>query len=54
VNAAAAFSPAESKNMAHRRPGIMDAMDTPSPDWITVAAYENLPGRPRPMVAVRA
>lgn len=32
----------------------MDAMDTPSPDWITVAAYENLPGRPRPMAAVRA
>ncbi|MFF3956554.1 hypothetical protein ACFYY1_25550 [Streptomyces sp. NPDC001890] len=35
-------------------PGIMDAMDTPIDDWITIAAYENLPGRLRPMAAVRA
>lgn len=32
----------------------MDAMDTSINDWITIAAYENLPGRPHPMAAVRA
>jgi hypothetical protein len=29
-------------------------MDTPSADWITIAAYENLPGCLRPMAAARA
>ncbi|CAL9279143.1 hypothetical protein SUDANB25_00133 [Streptomyces sp. SudanB25_2051] len=29
-------------------------METPHTDWITVAAYENLPGRPHPMAATRA
>jgi hypothetical protein len=33
---------------------IMDAMDTPSTKWITIAAYENPPGRPTPMTAIRA
>ncbi|MET8682659.1 hypothetical protein ABZV77_00410 [Streptomyces sp. NPDC004732] len=37
-----------------RLPGIMGAVDTPSTDWITIAAYENLPGRLRPMAATRA
>ncbi|MBA9051980.1 hypothetical protein HDA42_001158 [Streptomyces costaricanus] len=23
-------------------------------EWITVAAYQNMPGRPRPMAAARA
>ncbi len=32
----------------------MDAMDTSSAKWITIAAYENLPGRPTPMAATRA
>lgn len=32
----------------------MDAMETPNTDWITVAAYENLPGRPTPWAATRA
>ena len=32
----------------------MDAMETPYTDWITVAAYENLPGRLAPWAAVRA
>jgi len=32
----------------------MDSMDTPSADWITIAAYENLPGCLRPMAAARA
>ncbi len=32
----------------------MHLMDSPSAQWITVAAYENLPGSPRPMAAVRA
>lgn len=31
----------------------MDAVDTPIDDWITIAAYENLPGRLRPMAAAR-
>lgn len=39
---------------ATRPPGIMDAMDTPITDWITIAAYENLPGRLHPMAATRA
>jgi len=29
-------------------------MDTPSADWITIAAYENLPGCLRPMATARA
>lgn len=37
-----------------RTTGIMDAMDTSSTSWITVAAYENLPGCLHPMAAVRA
>jgi hypothetical protein len=37
-----------------RPPGIMDAMDTPIADWITIAAYENLAGRLHPMAAARA
>ncbi len=33
----------------------MGAMDTVTPtEWIGVAAYENLRGRPHPMAAVRA
>lgn len=32
----------------------MDFMDTPSADWITIAAYDNLPGCLRPMAAARA
>ncbi|MBO1334542.1 hypothetical protein [Streptomyces sp. VRA16 Mangrove soil] len=35
--------------------GIMGAMDNiPPTEWISVAAYENLPGRLRPMAAARA
>lgn len=37
-----------------RPPGTMDTMDTPRTDWITVAAYRNLPGRLHPAAAVRA
>jgi len=44
----------QSKNVAPGCPGIMGAMNTQSPDRITVAAYENLPGRLRPMAAARA
>jgi hypothetical protein len=33
---------------------MMDAMETPSTDWIAVAAYENLPGCLGPMAATRA
>ncbi|MGX6744764.1 hypothetical protein ACM563_30670 [Streptomyces xantholiticus] len=36
-----------------RPPGIMNAMDTPSTDWVTIAAHENL-GRLHPMAAARA
>ncbi len=32
----------------------MSTVETPNADWITVAAYENLPGRLRPMAAARA
>lgn len=32
----------------------MDVVDSPSAQWITIAAYENLPGGPPPMAAVRA
>ncbi|WP_285442372.1 hypothetical protein [Streptomyces sp. ISL-12] len=32
----------------------MDAMDTPGSEWITVAAYENVPGCRSPRAAVRA
>ena len=32
----------------------MDDMETPHTEWITVAAYENLPGRPAPRSAARA
>lgn len=32
----------------------MDVMGTPNADWITVAAYENLPGRRSPWAATRA
>ena len=32
----------------------MDAMETPYTDWITVAAYENVPGCPSPWAATRA
>lgn len=32
----------------------MDAMDTSSAEWITIAAYQNLPGRPNPMPTARA
>jgi hypothetical protein len=35
-------------------PVTMGAMDTSSADWITIAAYENLPGFLRPMAAARA
>ncbi|OMI40915.1 hypothetical protein SPAR_03626 [Streptomyces sparsogenes DSM 40356] len=35
--------------------GIMGVMTTQSPaPWITVAVYENLPGRPHPQAATRA
>lgn len=37
-----------------RPPGMMDAMDTTGAEWITIAAYENLPGRLHPMAAARA
>lgn len=33
---------------------MMDAMDTPGAEWITIAAYGNLPGRLHPMAAARA
>ncbi|MEU9086026.1 hypothetical protein [Streptomyces sp. NPDC048357] len=36
-----------------RPPTIMVAMDTPSTDWVTIAAYEHL-GRLHPMAAARA
>lgn len=39
---------------AVRPPGIMNTVNTPITDWITIAAYEDLPGRLRPMAAVRA
>lgn len=39
---------------AARPSGIMDAMDTSLTEWITIAAYENLPGRLHPMAAARA
>ena len=32
----------------------MGVMGTPNTDWITVAAYENVPGRPSPWAATRA
>lgn len=32
----------------------MAAVETPYTDWITVAAYENLPGRLTPWAATRA
>jgi hypothetical protein len=32
----------------------MGAVNPSDPDWITVASYENLPGCPQPMAAVRA
>ena len=32
----------------------MDGMETPNTEWITVAAYENLPGRLAPQSATRA
>lgn len=35
-------------------PVIMDVMDTSSAEWITIAAYENLPGSLQPMAAARA
>lgn len=31
-----------------------DGMTRDQHEWITVAAYENASGRPRPMAAVRA
>ncbi|KAF0648711.1 hypothetical protein K701_17115 [Streptomyces fradiae ATCC 10745 = DSM 40063] len=34
--------------------GSMGAMDTPTTDWVTVAALENLPGGLHPMAALRA
>lgn len=37
-----------------RSSGIMDVMGTSSVDWITIAAYENLPGCLQPMAAARA
>ncbi|MER7023683.1 MULTISPECIES: hypothetical protein [Streptomyces] len=37
-----------------RPPGTMGTMDAPSTDWITIAAYEILPGRLHPMAAARA
>ncbi|MFF4273499.1 hypothetical protein [Streptomyces sp. NPDC001536] len=36
-----------------RRPCTMVTMDTPSIEWITIAAYENL-GRLHPAAAARA
>lgn len=32
----------------------VDGMETPNTEWITVAACENLPGRPAPQSATRA
>jgi hypothetical protein len=32
----------------------MDAMTSPSSDWVIIAAHENLPGCLRPMAATRA
>jgi hypothetical protein len=32
----------------------MDGMETPNTEWITVAAYENLPGCLAPRSATRA
>ncbi|GAB7184858.1 hypothetical protein ATKI12_4689 [Kitasatospora sp. Ki12] len=38
-----------------RAPSWQDVpMSEPDTDWITVAAYENLPGCPTPWAAVRA
>ncbi|GED88753.1 hypothetical protein TNCT6_58380 [Streptomyces sp. 6-11-2] len=37
-----------------RPPGIMGVMDTPTTGWISIAVYENLPGRLHPMAAARA
>lgn len=34
--------------------GIMGVVKTPNSDWVTIAAYENLRGRPGPMAATRA
>ncbi|WP_374772670.1 hypothetical protein OG756_05540 [Streptomyces sp. NBC_01310] len=40
--------------MTSARPtAIMVSMDTPSADWVTITAYENL-GRLHPMAATRA
>jgi hypothetical protein len=36
-----------------RVPAMMGVMDTPSAEWITIAAYENH-GRLHPMAAARA
>ncbi|MCX4974764.1 hypothetical protein [Streptomyces sp. NBC_00620] len=53
--AAAGSAPVNAAHLRCRRPpGIMDAMDPPITDWITIAAYENLPGRLHPMAATRA
>jgi hypothetical protein len=35
-------------------PGIMVAMNAPSPEWVTIASYENLPGGLQPAAAVGA
>jgi hypothetical protein len=32
----------------------MDVMDVDNSHWITIAGYENLPGNPAPLDAVRA
>jgi hypothetical protein len=32
----------------------MVVMSQPTDEWITLASFENLPGSPRPMAAVRA
>ena len=32
----------------------MVVMDVESSDWIMIAGYENLPGSPAPLAAVRA
>lgn len=32
----------------------MTSPSFPSPEWITIAGYENVAGRPAPLAAVRA
>lgn len=32
----------------------MVAVNAANPDWVTIATYDNTPGCPQPMAAVRA